>query len=149
MKMQSLIFISLFICVFLFDPTTRTLSDLSCTLHENLRKDCGFYDITKEQCEAKDCCFAQPSQNGIPWCFYGVDDVPTYYTLSSSKSCALDRDLRQECGYYGIQKAECESRDCCFKMDDYESIIPWCFHGYYDTKEVVLEDRLVYVETGE
>lgn len=59
--------------------------------------------------------------------FHGIDDVPTYYTLYSSLSCALDRKNRVDCGYKGIKKAECESRDCCYKIDGYESEIPWFF----------------------
>ena len=43
--------------------------------------------------------------------------------------------MREECGYKGIDKEECERRDCCWKIDSYESIVPWCFHGYKDSFE--------------
>ena len=138
------IFISLFIYSLLYTPTSRTLDDLSCGQHELLRKECGYGGITQSQCEQKNCCWKESSINKVPWCFQGIDDVPTYYTIYSSKSCALDRNLRTECGYKGIEKAECESRDCCYRIDDYESVVPWCFHGYVDTKTVTKEEKAVY-----
>ena len=116
-------------------PTERTKDQLSCAAHELLKKDCGFYGIDQKKCEEKGCCWKESSVKGVPWCFYGIDDVPTFKTLLSYKSCYLDKDLRKECGYKGIDKAECESRDCCWKIDDYESIIPWCYHGYIDSQE--------------
>ena len=109
-------------------PTKRTTEDLSCAAHELLKKECGFYGINQKTCEEKGCCWSESSIQGVPWCFYGINDIPTYQT-TSGKICAIDRENRVECGYKGIDKLECESRDCCWKIDDYESIIPWCFHG--------------------
>ena len=143
--MKKILFLALFINSMLA-PTKRTLDDLSCGQYEELRKDCGYGGITQKQCEQKNCCWHESSRQGTPWYFYGIDDVPTYYTLKTSKSCALDRNLRKECGYKGIQKAECESRDCCYKIDDYESIVPWCFKGYYDTKTVTIQEKLEITE---
>ena len=142
--MKKIIFISLFIYSLLYTPTKRTKDDLSCGQYEELRKDCGYSGITQYECEQKNCCYKESSKNGVPWCFQGIDDVPTYYTLKSSLSCALDRNLRQECGYKGIQKAECESRDCCYRIDDYESVVPWCFKGYVDTKTVTIEEKVSF-----
>ena len=113
-------------------PTVRTTEDLSCAAHELLKKDCGFYGINQKTCEEKGCCWKESSVQGVPWCFHGIDDVPTYIT-TGGKICAIDRENRVECGYKGIDKAECESRGCCWKIDDYESIIPWCFQGYEET----------------
>ena len=142
--MKTFIFISLFIYSLLYTPTSRTLDDLSCGQYEPLREECGYAGINQEQCEKNNCCWKESSVDKVPWCFKGIDDVPTYYTLTSSKSCAIDRDLRQECGYKGIQKAECESRDCCYRIDDYESKIPWCFKGIVDSKTVTKEEKAVY-----
>ena len=142
--MKTFIFISLFIYSLLYTPTSRTLDDLSCGQYEPLREECGYAGINQEQCEKNNCCWKESSVDKVPWCFKGIDDVPTYYTLSSSKSCAIDRDLRQECGYKGIKKAECESRDCCYRIDDYESKIPWCFKGIVDSKTVTKEEKAVY-----
>ena len=138
------IFISLFIYTLLNTPTSRTLDDLSCGQHELLRKECGYGGIDQAECEQKNCCWKESTIPNVPWCFQGIDDVPTYYTLYSSKSCALDRNLRNECGYKGIEKAECEERDCCYRIDDYESDVPWCFNGYVDTKIIIKEERAVY-----
>ena len=142
--MKTFIFISLFIYSLLYTPTSRTLDDLSCGQYEPLRKECGYAGINQEQCEKNNCCWKESSVDKVPWCFKGIDDVPTYYTLTSSKSCAIDRDLRQECGYKGIKKAECESRDCCYRIDEYESKIPWCFKGIVDSKTVTKEEKAVY-----
>ena len=92
----------------------------------------------------KNCCYKVSQKSGVPWCYNGIDDVPTYTTLSSGKSCALDRELRVECGYKGIEKAECEQRYCCYKIDDYESTVLWCFKGYVDLKTYISEEKLVY-----
>ena len=48
--------------------------------------------------------------------------------------CQLDRLLRKECGYYGIEKTECESKGCCWRIDDDNSAVPWCFEGITDKK---------------
>ncbi len=142
--MKKIIFISLFISCFLYTEVERTKDLLSCGQYEELRKDCGWPGITKEQCIEKNCCFQESQKSGVPWCYHGIDDVPTYTTLTSGKSCALDRELRVECGYLGIEKAECEQRDCCYKIDDYESIVPWCFKGYVDLKTSTSEEKLIY-----
>ena len=146
--MKKILFFLLFIISLQYTPTSRTLDDLSCGQYEELRKDCGYSGISQEDCEKKNCCYKESTKSGVPWCFQGIDDVPTYYTLTSKLSCALDRDLREECGYKGIGKDECESRDCCYRIDDYESIIPWCFKGYVETITITIEDKL-YLESEE
>ena len=147
--MNKLLFITLIAQCLLYTPTKRTTDDLSCGQHELLRKDCGRAGITQEECENKGCCYAPSSIQNVPWCFHGIDDVPTYLTLTSSKSCALDRNLRKECGYKGITKEICESRDCCYKIDDYESEVPWCFYGYQDTLTVTIDEKVSYDGTEE
>ena len=147
--MKRFLFLTLIVSSILSTTVKRTKDDLSCGQYELLRKDCGWAGITQEECENKGCCYAQSSIQNVPWCYNGIDDVPTYLTLDSSKSCALDRDLREECGYKGIEKAECESRDCCYKIDDYESIVPWCFKGVKDTKTVTIEEKVSYDGTEE
>ena len=110
-------------------PTKRTTEDLSCIAHDLLKKECGHIGINQKTCEEKGCCWKESSIPNIPWCFEGIDDVPTYLTTTGN-TCLLDREFRKECGYKGIDKAECEARGCCWKIDDYESVIPWCYHGY-------------------
>ena len=147
--MKRFLFITLIASSILSTTVKRTKDDLSCGQYELLRKDCGWAGITQEECENKGCCYAQSSIQNVPWCYKGIDDVPTYLTPYSSKSCALDRNLREECGYKGIEKAECESRDCCYKIDDYESKVPWCFHGFQDSKTVTIEEKVSYDGTEE
>ena len=142
--MNRLLFITLIAQCLLYTPTKRTTDDLSCGQHELLRKDCGYAGISQYDCEQKGCCYYQSSIAKVPWCYKGIDDVPTYLTLTSGKACALDRNLRVECGYKGIEKAECESRDCCYRIDDYESEVPWCFKGNTETKKVTVNEKLIY-----
>ena len=147
--MNILIVILFLLIGFKCDPTKRTLDDWSCAQHEKLREECGWIGITQEQCEANNCCYAESYISDVPWCFKGIDDVPTYSTLYSSLSCGLDREKRVECGYKGIKKDECESRDCCYKIDDYESDVPWCFQGYKDEIVITIEDKVSYVSDKE
>ena len=111
---------------------------------KNFEKNVAILELTKKNVKKKNCCWKESNVNNVPWCFKGIDDVPTYYTIYTSKSCARDRDLRKECGYKGIEKAECESRDCCYKIDDYESEVPWCFQGFVDSKIITKEEKAVY-----
>ena len=138
--MKDLILVLVIACCFCA-PTLRTTTHLSCGQYEELKKDCGYYGINQKTCEERGCCWKESSNPKTPWCFEGIDDVPTYLT-NSKKFCSLDRELRKECGYKGIDKKECESRDCCWKIDDYESTVPWCFHGYVDTLEGSKGDKI-------
>jgi hypothetical protein len=44
------------------------------------RKDCGFFNVTAQQCEAKGCCYKQdppaPNPKHYPWCFYPNAPTP-------------------------------------------------------------------------
>ena len=126
--MNILLFIIFFAPCLLCLPTKRTKNDLSCDQYELKRKQCAV-DVSQDQCEEKGCCYNESPYTGIPWCFEGIDDVPTSLTLTSGKSCLVEDNLKTECGYKGIEQEECESRDCCYKIADYESVIPFCFKG--------------------
>ena len=108
--MKGIVFILLFVSSFLYTPTSRTKDDLSCGQYDPMKEDCGYSGITQQQCEQNNCCYAESSTSGIPWCFKGIDDIPTYYTRDSKKICAIDRENRVDCGYKGIKKEECESK---------------------------------------
>ena len=130
--MKIILFIILIIQCILYTQTNRTINDLSCA-HYEYSRDCAADDpdaISQEECENRNCCYYEFTDSIVPWCFEGIDDVPTKFTLNSGLSCSLEEDLRQECGYKGIEKSECESRDCCYKItEDYDSDIPSCFYG--------------------
>lgn len=49
--------------------TKRTLDDWSSGQYEKLREECSWINITQDQCEANNCCYAQSSKSGIPLCF--------------------------------------------------------------------------------
>ena len=131
--MNKIILLSLLIACFA-GPTVRTTEDLSCKVHNPIKKDCGYYGIHQNECEKLGCCWKEDSNPSIPWCFYGQDDTPTVFT-TDGLSCALEREKREECGYYGINKAECEKRGCCWIVDEDDSVVPWCFMGFKEEKK--------------
>ena len=51
------------------------------------------------------------------------------YWLSSGHKCyGIPSEKREDCGYFGIQRDECEKdRGCCF--DHTVQGVPWCFRG--------------------
>ena len=131
--MNKIILLSLLVAI-LASPTERTTNDLSCHVHNPTKKDCGYYGIHQNECEKLGCCWKEDSNPSIPWCFYGQDDTPTVFT-TDGLSCALEREKREECGYYGINKAECEKRGCCWIVDEDDSVVPWCFMGFKEEKK--------------
>ena len=138
--MNKIILLSLLIACFA-EPSPKTTENLSCNVRNSIKKDCGYYGINQLQCEKLGCCWKEQSNPSIPWCYFGQDDSETFFT-SKGGFCQVERDFREECGYYGIDKKECEERGCCWKMDEDESIIPWCFHGInleFDTPEVKVD----------
>ena len=131
-------------------PTQRTTGDLSCKVHNPHKKDCGYGGINQQKCEEKGCCWKEDSDPNIPWCFYGQNDTATI-TTAGGLSCAVDRPKRTECGYYGIEKFECERRGCCWRIDDDDSVVPWCFEGlsYTNVKSSFSTLEIVHSGIGE
>ncbi|KAF0451682.1 glycoside hydrolase family 31 protein [Gigaspora margarita] len=139
-----LFFITIFfICVWLWPPVfkhgvyTRIKSLLQITINETTisgynalseiqidtcslsdpSKDCGYFGITKEQCEARFCCW-KPSNDS--WCFYKKG--PEY-------KCNVDPSTRVDCGYFGIQQDECENRlNCCWDPREDAIGVNYCFY---------------------
>ena len=142
--MNKIIFLSLLIFC-LTGPTLRTTKNLSCKVHNPTKKDCGFYGINQDQCEKLGCCWKDDSNPSIPWCFYGQDDTPTFLTTGGD-TCELSRELREECGYYGINKEECEENGCCWKIDDDDSVVPWCFHGVPNLEQKEEKEETVDIQ---
>ncbi|KAK2552819.1 Poly(U)-specific endoribonuclease [Acropora cervicornis] len=78
--------------------------------------DCGWVGIDQKHCEDRGCCWLPKDKTN--WCFYPKDHK--CYGIPPSK--------RQECGYLGIQREQCEiGRDCCF--DHSVPNVPFCFKG--------------------
>jgi len=42
--------------------------------------------------------------------------------------CGLTASERLECGSFGVDRSQCEQRECCFLETD-EVDVPWCFHS--------------------
>ncbi|GBB95116.1 hypothetical protein RclHR1_02480015 [Rhizophagus clarus] len=91
--------------------TIKNLKNVSvdiCSI-SNVKYDCGYFGITKEQCEERFCCW-RPSENPEDnWCFY---------KKGNSYTCDIDPATRVDCGYMGIQKDECISKNCCWNPTD-------------------------------
>lgn len=78
------------------DPTP--IRGTTCPAALPLRKDCGYYGITKAQCLAPD----NPKAGGFPCCWaadLADGDVP------ASGSCPAPLAARQDCGYAGMPNA--------------------------------------------
>ena len=48
------------------------------------------------------------------------------FSPSIPRNCTLPSKYREDCGYFGITKEECASRDCCW-VPCTEGRGPWCF----------------------
>lgn len=58
---------------------------------------------------------------------YEGGDVPVNPTNSPSGDCSSVTN-KVDCGYMGIDEAECESKGCCWVEDNYGND-PWCFYN--------------------
>jgi len=132
MKINNLLLISQLIALGSAGLIRRNDSDkCSCSVNPNSRKECGHYGITEAECINKGCCWGSTNVNGAPWCFYtasgGKTTDCTNNNNNDKKVCEIDAYKREDCGYYGINKSDCESRGCCW-VESNISGIPWCFH---------------------
>ncbi|CAG8717188.1 1236_t:CDS:2, partial [Acaulospora morrowiae] len=75
----------------------------------NSSVDCGYYGITKEECEARFCYWKPSEDPGAKWCMFKKDKEYT---------CAVDPATRIDCGYFGIQEKECVEKNCCWNPRD-------------------------------
>ncbi|CAG8596714.1 11824_t:CDS:10, partial [Scutellospora calospora] len=83
-------------------------------------KDCGYFGITKEQCEARFCCWKPLNDSNANWCTFKKG--PEY-------TCNVDPSTRVDCGYLGIQKDECENRlNCCWDPREDAIGVNYCFY---------------------
>lgn len=79
------------------DPTpTRG----TCPAPIQMRKDCGYYGISKAQCLAPD----NPKSDGLPCCWAANEDTAVQ-NESTSASCQAPPAVRQDCGYEGMPNA--------------------------------------------
>ncbi|ORX87591.1 hypothetical protein BCR32DRAFT_227910 [Anaeromyces robustus] len=129
MKFNNLLLISQLIALGSAGLIRRDNSDkCSCSVNPNNRKDCGYYGITETECINKGCCWGSTDVNGAPWCFYtasGGKTTDCNNNGNEGKSCEVDIYKREDCGYYGITKSGCESRECCWAESNISGI-PWC-----------------------
>ncbi|XP_037000458.2 trefoil factor 3 [Artibeus jamaicensis] len=50
------------------------LSESQCAVLATDRVDCGYPEVTSEQCKSSGCCF-DSSISGVPWCFKPLQDT--------------------------------------------------------------------------
>jgi hypothetical protein len=48
--------------------------------------------------------------------------------LVAAQSCDVSSSQKVDCGYAGINQAQCESTGCCWATGSPGSVEPWCFH---------------------
>merc|ERR1712004_304231 len=102
------------------DTTDEAENDRTdCTCPERQRIDCGGPGTKQSDCEALGCLWCPLNEGSRgPWCFIPGDDYipPTVdpdAPTPSPSTCPLVTE-KTECGYYGIDKKECESKGCCW-----------------------------------
>ncbi|RHZ75901.1 hypothetical protein Glove_208g170 [Diversispora epigaea] len=72
----------------------------------NSSNDCGYFGITKEQCEYRGCCWRPSTDPKAKWCFY---------KKGKESTCSVDPATRVDCGYLGITEKECvNALNCCW-----------------------------------
>ena len=128
--------------VFSFSETTE--NDRTCTVNEDKRAECGHYGIDKNGCENKGCCWKESNIQGVPWCYKSEEQILAEELEAAE--CAIDPKDLVECGWNGINKKTCESKDCCWRERERNSAEPWCFRkkSYEPDPECVvnIEDRI-------
>ena len=55
----------------------------------------------------------------------------------SYQECDISPAERLDCGYYGIQIEECQSRGCCWKTSE-DPAVNWCYHSNSKLKVILL-----------
>lgn len=128
-----------------------------CDMDYVTRRDCGFSDITQEQCEAKGCCYREepnPNPHNYPWCYHAAAPQPTppptppptpkptprptpkptpappAPTPTPGVTCDMEETARRDCGFDGVNQSTCEAKGCCFqatKDPENPHHYPWCF----------------------
>ncbi|XP_078348194.1 uncharacterized protein LOC144633237 isoform X2 [Oculina patagonica] len=96
-------------------PTTSR-ADKCNSIRSEVQINCGWKDLTREECEALGCCY------GRPWymhpCFYIDRDECNVVNVTERKLCFL----------FEVGKESCESKDnCCFDDTDYGFPTVKCF----------------------
>ena len=92
------------------------------------RVDCGYSGIPRSACLSRGCCWDN-FVRGAPWCFRRPAPSSTtaaITTVEPDPTCdAIQPSKRVGCGYSGITRSICLSRDCCW--DHSVHGVPWCF----------------------
>ncbi len=100
--------------------STTTASPLLQCDASKTKSDCGDASITAASCVAKGCCWQPTSISNAPWCFYKVPS-----TSNKLESCDANGP-KAECGFNGINQAQCETSGCCWAQSSAAGV-PWCY----------------------
>ena len=75
--MQTVIVVAIFYCCSYccYYVVVCCLTIGRCEVQEDSDKvNCGYVGIIQTQCEAKGCCWKEPSVSGVPFCFHKVGE---------------------------------------------------------------------------
>merc|ERR1711972_101823 len=116
--------------------------DSTCLVPDEIRHECGYAGIIKEQCSLQGCCWGQATQKvGAPWCFNATTKGSLPKSLQDNvmaeriidPTCNVADIARIECGYQGMHSEECLSKGCCWKPASLAGA-PYCFNKTHKTK---------------
>lgn len=104
----------------------------------------GYVGITEKQCQDKGCCW--DPKDGVAWCFVKNGGYEYCSPTVARVDCGefmlpVTYEVCNGCvGYFGITKAECLRRGCCY---DETPNTAWCFfpNSNIDPKTCPYDDR--------
>nr|XP_039258180.1 alpha-amylase-like isoform X1 [Styela clava] len=56
-------------CIHVSESTGGGGGEVSCSVTETSRQECGYYGIQQNECENNGCCWAESNLSGVPWCY--------------------------------------------------------------------------------
>uniref|UniRef100_A0A8C5LY52 P-type domain-containing protein n=2 Tax=Leptobrachium leishanense TaxID=445787 RepID=A0A8C5LY52_9ANUR len=97
--------------------TENGLEQHRCGVQPKSRDECGYSDISPEECEHKGCCYDNSVQDSI-WCF-------TPWKFEATECNPENPPARVNCGYSGITEKDCTDKGCCFNNTIWDVV--WCY----------------------
>ncbi|CEM11358.1 unnamed protein product [Vitrella brassicaformis CCMP3155] len=70
----------------------------------DVRRDCGYYGITAQQCLDRQCCYAPSANAGVPWCYY--QDAAATFVAPGSNVSLPEHTVGQQPRFRGSQGGE-------------------------------------------
>ena len=79
---------------------------------------------------------------------FGKNQVYITFFFNIADTCSVSPEDRNDCGWYGIDKATCEDRGCCYDDTDFGFETKWCFYptGLYTVQRKI--NHFVWLKPG-